>query len=83
MSQIVITGTPQFEDLKVLVDMLAESDRVALKQYLQSFEEKDWQQQFDRVLARFRNHNYSDQEIQEDVEQALREVRSAKKSKSP
>lgn len=82
MSQIVITGTPQFEDLKVLIDMLSESDRVALKQYLQNFEEKDWQQQFDRILARFRNHNYSDQEIQEDVEQALKEVRSAKKSKN-
>jgi len=82
MSQIVITGTPQFEDLKVLIDMLPESDRVALKQYLQSSEEKDWQQQFDRILARFRNHNYNEQEIQEDVEQALREVRSAKKSKS-
>lgn len=82
MSQIVITGNPQFEDLKILIDMLPESDRVALKQYLQSFEEKDWQQQFDRVLARFRNHNYSDQEIQDDVEQALKEVRSAKKNKS-
>ena len=82
MSQIVITGTPQFEDLKILVDMLPESDRVALKQYLMGFEEKDWQNQFDQVLARFRNHNYSDPEIQEDVEQALKEVRSAKKSKS-
>jgi hypothetical protein len=80
MSQIVITGTPQFEDLKVLVDMLPESDRVALKQYLQSFEEKDWQQQFDQILARFRKHNYSEQEIKEDVEQVLKEVRSAKKS---
>jgi len=82
MSQIVITGTPQFEDLKVLVDMLPESDRVALKQYLQGFEEKDWQQQFDRILARFRNHNYGNQEIHEDVEQALKEARSAKTSKS-
>lgn len=80
MSQIVITGTPQFEDLKVLVDMLPESDRVALKQYLQSFEETDWQQQFDQILARFKKHTYSEQEIKEDVEQAIKEVRSAKKS---
>jgi|GEM_PF-4396354 len=82
MSQIVITGTPQFEDLKVLIDMLPESDRVALKHYLQSYEEKDWHEHFDRIFARFRNHNYSDQEIQTDVDPSIREVRSAKKRKS-
>lgn len=27
MSQIIITGTPRFEDVKFLVDMLPESDR--------------------------------------------------------
>ena len=60
--------------------MLPISDKIALKKYLENFEDLKWQQKFDRILAGFRNHDYENQEIKKDVEQAITEVRSARKN---
>jgi len=44
--------------------------------------DENYQEKFNQILACFRNHKYSGQKIQKDVEQPLKEVRSAKKSQS-
>lgn len=71
MSQIIITGTPRFEDVKFLVDMLPESDRRTLKNYLLSLDNGKWEKEFDELLSRFRNHSRSDEEIEQDVKNAI------------
>jgi len=81
MSQIIITGKPQFEDIIELIKLLPESDRVALKNYLQTMDDHNYHENFDQILARFRGHNYSNAEIKEDVESALNEVRSSKRDR--
>ena len=75
MSQIIITGTPLFEDVKFLVDLLPESDRRTLKNYLLSLDSGSWEEEFDKLLSRFRNHARSDEEIEQDVKDALEFVR--------
>ena len=80
MSQIIITGEPQFEDVKILVDMLPRSDRLALKNYLLELDNGTSEKEFSALLSRFRNHPRSDKEIERDVRNAIKEVRDAKKN---
>ena len=78
MSQIIITGEPRFEDIKMLYNMLPESDRRALKNYLLSQDNGTWEKEFDKLLYRFRAHSRSDDEIEQDVTNAIQGVRNAK-----
>lgn len=80
MSQIIITGEPQFEDVKILVDMLPRSDRLALKNYLLELDNGTSEKEFSALLSRLRNHSRSDEEIERDVRNAIKEVRDAKKN---
>jgi len=82
MSQIIITGTPRFEDVKFLVDLLPESDRRTLKNYLLSLDSGNWEEEFDKLLSRFRNHSRSDEEIEQDVKDAIKGARNARKNSS-
>jgi hypothetical protein len=81
MSQIIITGKPTFEDVKLLVDMLPESDRRALKNYLSSLGDGEWEKKFEGLLSRFRAHGRSEEEIEKIVVRTIKEVRNAKKAK--
>lgn len=80
MSQIIITGEPRFEDVKVLIDMLPESDRRALKNYLLKLDNSTSEEEFSALLSRFRSHSRSDEEIEQDVRNAIEEVRNARKN---
>jgi hypothetical protein len=80
MNQIIINGTPRFEDVKFLVDMLPESDRRTLKNYLLSLDNGKWEKEFDGLLSRFRSHSRSDEEIEQDVKDAIKEARDARKN---
>lgn len=80
MSQIIITGEPRFEDVKVLIDMLPESDRRALKNYLLELDNSTSEEEFSALLSRFRSHSRSDEEIEQDVRNAIEEVRNARKN---
>ncbi len=80
MSQIIITGTPLFEDVKFLVDLLPESDRRTLKNYLLSLDSGSWEEEFDKLLSRFRNHSRSDAEIEQDVKDAIKGARNARQN---
>ncbi|MBM3241400.1 hypothetical protein FJZ31_34400 [Candidatus Poribacteria bacterium] len=80
MSQIIIIGEPRFEDVKILVDMLPESDRLALRNYLLELYDGTSKEEFSALLSRFRSHSRSDEEIEQDVRNAIEEVRNAKKS---
>jgi len=80
MTQIIITGSPTFEDVRFLVDMLAEADRKALRNYLTSPEAEDWEQEFGEALSRFRTHAQADHEVEEAVAEAVEEVRDAEKA---
>ena len=71
MPQIIITGKPQFEDIVELIKMSPESDRIALKHYLQGMDDQNHQEMFDQILARFRKHNFNNDEIKKDVEYVL------------
>lgn len=82
MSQIIITGTPRYEDVKFLVDMLPESDRRTLKNYLLSLDNGNWEKEFDELLSRFRSHSRSDEKIEQDVKNAIKEARNARKNSS-
>jgi len=82
MSQIIVTGTPRFEDVKFLVDMLPESDRQALKNYLLAQDDGNWEKEFNELLSRFRGHSRSEEEIEQDVKEAIKEVRNARKNSS-
>jgi hypothetical protein len=75
MSQFIITGKPRFEDIIELIKLLPVSDRIALKNYLQDMDDPNHQEIFDQILARFRIHNFNNDEIKKDVENALKEVR--------
>ena len=75
MSQFIITGKPRFEDIIELIKLLPVSDRIALKNYLQDMVDPNHQEIFDQILARFRIHNFNNDEIKKDVENALKEVR--------
>lgn len=80
MSQIIITGEPQFEDVKILIDMLPKSDQLALKNYLLELDNGTSEKEFSALLSRFRNHSRSDEQIEQDVRNAIKEVRDAKKN---
>ena len=82
MSQFIKTGTPRFEDVKFLVDLLPESDRRTLKNYLLSLDSGNWEEEFDKLLSRFRNHSRSDEEIEQDVKDAIKGARNARKNSS-
>jgi len=81
MSQIILTGNPQFEDIVELIKLLPESDRIALKHYLQDMDDQKHQEKFDQILVRFRKHDFNNDEIKKDVENALIEVRGLKNEK--
>ena len=78
MSQIIMTGNPTFEDVKYLVDMLPEGDRIALRHYLTSSDAEDREKEFDEVISRFRTHGHTEQEVAEAVAETIRKVRDGK-----
>jgi len=80
MSQIIITGDPRFEDVKILVDMLPGSDRRALKNYLLELDNGTSEEEFSALLSCFRSHSRSNEEIEQDVRNAIKKVRNARKN---
>ncbi len=78
MSQIIITGAPRFEDVKLLVEMLPPSDQLALKNYLLTREDLDRTTKKKNLIARFRSHTLNEQQIDRAVQDAIEEARHAK-----
>ena len=78
MSQIIITGNPRFEDVKVLVEMLPKSDQLALRNYLVAQSDLDRTTKKKDIIERFRTHILNEQQINQAVQDAIKDVRHAK-----
>ena len=75
MSQIIITGNPRFEDVKVLVEMLPKSDQLALRNYLVAQSDLDRTTKKKDIIERFRTHILNEQQINQAVQDAIKDVR--------
>ena len=78
MSQIIITGNPRFEDVKLLVEMLPKSDQLALRNYLVAQSDLDRTTKKKDIIDRFRTHILDEQQINQAVQDAIRDVHHAK-----
>lgn len=78
MSQIIITGNPRFEDVKVLVEMLPKSDQLALRNYLVAQSDLDRTTKKKDIIERFRTHILNEQQVNQAVQDAVKDVRHAK-----
>ena len=78
MSQIIITGKPRFEDVKLLVEMLPPSDQLALKNYLLARDDLERLTRKKNLVTRFRSHTLNEQQINQAVQEAIEGVRHAK-----
>jgi len=78
MSQIIITGNPRFEDVKLLVEMLPKSDQLALRNYLVAQSDLDRTTKKKDIIERFRKHILNEQQINQAVQDAVKDVRHAK-----
>ena len=78
MSQITITGNPTFEGIKYLVEMLPKGDRNALRNYLTLPDAEGSEKELDEVISRFRAHGHTEQEMEDAVVRAMRQVRDTK-----
>ena len=75
MSQIIITGNPRFEDVKLLVEMLPKSDQLALRNYLVAQSDLDRTTKKKDIIERFRTHILNEQQINQAVQDAIKDVR--------
>ncbi len=75
MSQIIITGNPRFEDVKVLVEMLPKSDQLALRNYLAAQSDLDRTTKKKDIIERFRTHMLNEQQINQAVQDAIKCLR--------
>ena len=75
MSQIIITGNPRFEDVKVLVEMLPKSDQLALRNYLVAQSDLDRTTKKKDIIERFRTHILNEQQINQAVQDSIKDVR--------
>ena len=75
MSQIIITGNPRFEDVKVLVEMLPKSDQLVLRNYLVAQSDLDHTIKKKDIIERFRTHILNEQQINQAVQDAIKNVR--------
>lgn len=78
MSQIIITGNPRFEDVKLSVEMLPKSDQLALRNYLVAQSDLDRTIKKKDIIDRFRTHRLNEQQINQAVQDAIRDVHHAK-----
>ena len=67
-----------FKQFLEIVDKLSPAEKILLKNHLEQYQELTWQERFGRALEYLgeRNKNIPLQQVEEDVQEAIKEVRT-------
>ena len=78
MPNISIEMEIPFKQFLEMVDKLSTTEKILLKNHLGKYEELTWQERFGRALEYLgeRNKNIPLQQVEEDVQKAIKEVRA-------
>lgn len=79
-----VTEEITLDEVIPLVNRLSEIEREELRQFLTSKTKIDWQKEWEKVISYFHKlfEKYSEEEVVNDFEKALDEVRSDRANKS-
>lgn len=82
--RIEVTEEITLEEVIPLVNRLSEIEREELRQFLTFKTKIDWQKEWEKVISYFHKlfEKYSEEEVVNDFEKALDEVRSDRANKS-
>ncbi len=79
---VKITGEITLDEVLPLIDRLSDVEREELRQFLEAKPKIDWKKEWEKVITYFQTvfKKYPEEEIEADLEKALKEVHRARKS---